>query len=104
MWGNHSGMPAFATISMIGVVALFGGAVRAQRPCSVTPLLESPRAAHIFTAQQEQALGDVEAGWVETNYHVVQDVGLAVHLNQNWSADDGWQVAGKQRSFVLVGL
>jgi predicted Zn-dependent protease len=81
MWISHSRMPTFATISLFAVVVLFGGAVRAQRSCSVTPVLGIPTTAHIFNAQQEQALGDLEAEWMETNYHVIQDDGLAIHLD-----------------------
>jgi predicted Zn-dependent protease len=77
----HIRVPTLSPASLVVLVVLFGGAVRAQQACSVTPVLRVPTAAHIFSAQQEQALGDVEAGWVETNYHVVHDDGLASHLN-----------------------
>jgi predicted Zn-dependent protease len=79
MWISHSRLPTLA-IYLFAVVALLGGAVRAQHPCSVTPVLGVPPAANIFSAQQEQALGDVEAEWVETDYHVVPDARSA-HLN-----------------------
>jgi len=77
----HIGVPILSTVYLFALSVLVGGTVRAQHSCSVPPALRIPTAAHIFSAQQEQALGDVEAGWVETNYHVVYDDGLASHLN-----------------------
>jgi predicted Zn-dependent protease len=63
-------------------VALFAdGAARAQQVCSVTPTLRIPAVAHIFSVQQERTLGDIEAEWLETNYHAVHDEVLSAHLN-----------------------
>jgi predicted Zn-dependent protease len=77
----HIGVPILSTVYLFALFVFAGSTVRAQQSCSVTPALRTPAAAHIFSAQQEQALGDVEAEWVETNYHVVHDDGLASHLN-----------------------
>jgi len=72
-------------IPILSIVALFiavvGSVVRAQQPCSVTPALRIRAAANIFNTQQERTLGDIEAEWVESNYHPVHDAGLAAHLN-----------------------
>jgi predicted Zn-dependent protease len=72
-------------IRILSIVVLFivavGSVVRAQQPCSVTPVLRIRMATNIFNAQQERTLGDIEAEWVESNYHPVHDVELAVHLN-----------------------
>jgi predicted Zn-dependent protease len=40
-----------------------------------------PTAAQIFSIQQERTLGDIEAEWVETDYHVAQNEKFAAHLN-----------------------
>ena len=77
----HSRTLILATASLFTLATVFGGAIRAQQPCSVTPVLRTATAAHTFTAQQEQALGDVEAEWVETTYRVVHDTELSSHLN-----------------------
>ncbi|HKI12586.1 MAG TPA: M48 family metallopeptidase [Candidatus Acidoferrum sp.] len=71
-----------ATASLFALAVLLGSAVRAQQSCSVTPAPRIPTAAHIFSIQQERALGDVEAEWVETSYHAVHDDGLESHLNR----------------------
>jgi predicted Zn-dependent protease len=72
-------------IPILSIVGLFivvvGSVVRAQQPCSVTPVLRIRTAANIFNAQQERTLGDIEAEWVESNYHPVHDAELAAHLN-----------------------
>lgn len=81
MWINHSRRPTLATVSLFALVVLLGSAVRAQQPCSITPELGIPTASNIFSAQQERALGDVEAEWMEANYPVLHEDGLASHLN-----------------------
>jgi predicted Zn-dependent protease len=81
MWITHARLPAFSTAFVFAVAVLFGGALRAQQSCSVNPFPGSPAGAHIFSVQQERALGDVEAEWLETNYPVVHDDGLASHLD-----------------------
>jgi hypothetical protein len=52
---------------------------RAQS-CSVT-LAPIPTAAQILSIQQERTLGDIEAEWEETDYHVAQNEKFAAHLN-----------------------
>jgi predicted Zn-dependent protease len=75
-------LPTLSTSSLVLLVILFGGVVRAQQQeCSVTPVPRIQTAHHIFNAQQERALGDVEAEWLERTYQVVHDDGLASHLN-----------------------
>jgi len=74
-------VPILSAVFMFALSVLVGGTVQAQRPCSVTPAVRIPMAAHIFSIQQERALGDVEAELVETNYRVAHDDGLASHLN-----------------------
>lgn len=63
------------------IVVVFGSVARAQQVCSVTPALGIRTATNIFNVQQERILGDIEAEWVETNYHPVDDVELTAHLN-----------------------
>src|SRR6516164_8104666 len=58
-----------------------GATARAQQSCSVTLALRAPTAANIFSIQQERTLGDIEAKWVESKYHTVQDEELAAHVN-----------------------
>ncbi len=55
--------------------------MRAQQPCTVTPVLKIRTGALIFSVQQERILGDIEAELVEGNYPVIHDDGLASHLN-----------------------
>jgi predicted Zn-dependent protease len=82
MWITDSHWPTLSTASLAVCLVLLGGALHAQQQaCSVTSVLGVLPAPLIFNAQQEQALGDVEAQWVEANYPVVQDDVLAAHLN-----------------------
>ena len=69
-----------STFSLFAFSAFVGGTVRGQQSCSVT-LAPIPTAAQIFSIRQERALGDIEAEWVETDYHVAQNEKLAAHLN-----------------------
>jgi predicted Zn-dependent protease len=69
-----------STISLFTFSAFVGGTVRGQQSCSVT-LAPIPTAAQIFSIQQERTLGDIEAEWVETDYHVAQNEKVAAHLN-----------------------
>jgi predicted Zn-dependent protease len=69
-----------STISLFTFSAFVGGTVRGQQSCSVT-LAPIPTAAQIFSIQQERTLGDIEAEWVETDYHVAQNEKSAAHLN-----------------------
>jgi len=71
-------------LSIICLCALFlfaGGTVRAQQSCPITPALTIPTATPIFSIQQERTLGNIEAEWVESNYHAAQDAELTAHLN-----------------------
>ncbi|MGC0778452.1 MAG: M48 family metalloprotease [Candidatus Acidiferrum sp.] len=77
----HIRVPILSTVYLFALAVLLGGAVRAQQPCSVTPALRIPTAAHIFSIQQERTLGDIEAELVESNYHAVHNEELAAHLN-----------------------
>ena len=74
-------VPILSTVYLFALSVFVGGTVRAQQSCSVTPALRIPTAAHIFSIQQERTLGDIEAGWVESNYHATHDEELAAHLN-----------------------
>lgn len=67
-------------ISLFTLSVFVGGTVRGQQSCSVT-LAPIPTAAQIFSIQQERTLGDIEAEWVETDYHVAQNEKFAAHLN-----------------------
>jgi predicted Zn-dependent protease len=69
-----------STISLFAFCAFVGGTVQGQESCSVT-LAPIPTAAQIFSIQQERILGDIEAEWVETDYHVAQNGKFAAHLN-----------------------
>jgi len=75
----HYKVPILPTVGLFIVVV--GSVVRAQQPCSVTSALRIRTATNIFNVEQERTLGDIEAEWVESNYHPVHDVGLAAHLN-----------------------
>jgi len=81
MWINHMHLPTLSAASLLALLVLVGGALRAQQPCTVAPVLRMPSAPQIFDPQQERALGDVEAEWVEANYPIVHDDALASHLN-----------------------
>ncbi len=70
-----------STVCLFALSALVGGAVRAQQSCSVTAALRIPTGANIFSSQQERTLGDIEAEWVVSDYHVAHDEQLAAHLN-----------------------
>lgn len=81
MWTVHTRAPIPSAVCVFVLAILVADAARAQQPCSVTPAVRIPTAAHIFTVQQERALGDIEAKVVESHYHVVHDEELAVHLD-----------------------
>ena len=81
MWTVHIRVPIFLTVCLFIFVVLAGSAVRAQQPCTVTPVPRIRTGALIFSIQQERILGDIEAELVEGNYPVVHDDGLASHLN-----------------------
>ena len=70
-----------STFFLIALLISVGGAARAQQACPVAVPIRTPAAANIFSAQQERALGDIEAEMVESTYHVAHDQELAVHLN-----------------------
>ena len=76
----HCRVPLLSIACLFIVVAV-GSVVRAQQPCSITPALGIRTATNIFNVQQERTLGDIEAEWVESNYHPVHEVELAAHLN-----------------------
>lgn len=76
----HNRVPILSIVGLF-IVVVIGGLARAQQPCSVTPALRIRAAANIFNVQQERELGDIEAEWVESNYHPVHDVELAAHLD-----------------------
>jgi len=76
----HYRAPIFSIVGLFAVVVV-GSVVRAQQPCSITPAMRIQTATNIFNVQQERTLGDIEAEWVESNYHPVHDVELAAHLN-----------------------
>lgn len=59
----------------------FGGVLHAGQACSVPSLVHPQTAGNIFSTQQEQELGEIEANWLERSYHVIQDDGLTAHLN-----------------------
>ena len=81
MWTVHIRVPIPSTVCLFALAVCVAGPARAQQPCSITPALKISTAANIFGVQQERTLGDIEAEWVESNYHVVHDNELAVHLN-----------------------
>jgi len=60
---------------------LFPSAARAQQKCPAPPALGAGTGANIFSPQQELDLGDVEAEWLERNYHVIHDDDIAARLN-----------------------
>jgi len=74
--------PMLSTVCLLVLAFLVGDAVRAQQPCSVSPTVRIPRAVNIFNVEQERALGDIEAEWVESDHHAVNDEALADHLNR----------------------
>ena len=76
----HNRVPILSIVGLF-IVVVIGSVARAQQPCSVTPALRIRTAANIFNVQQERELGDIEAEWVESNYHPVHDVELAAHLD-----------------------
>jgi hypothetical protein len=65
----------------LAFVVLLSAALRAQEKCPAPPSLSAATDVNIFNAQQELDLGDVEAEWLEKNYHVIHDDELAAHLN-----------------------
>lgn len=74
-------MTMLSTVFLFAFSGLVGGTVRAQQSCSFTAALRIPAPAHIFSAQQERILGDIEAEWVEDTYHAASNEGLTAHLN-----------------------
>jgi len=77
----HIGVPIRSTICLVALLVFVAGRVPAQQSCSVSMGLRIPTAPHIFSIQQERALGDIESEWVERNYHATRDEELTAHLN-----------------------
>jgi predicted Zn-dependent protease len=77
----HMRVPIRSAFFVVALCICVGGAARAQQSCSVAVPIRIPTAANIFSAQQERALGDIEAEMVESSYHTTRDQELAVHLN-----------------------
>lgn len=77
----HMQVSILSTISLFALSVFVGGTVRGQQSCSVTLALRIPATAQIFSIQQERTLGDIEADWVESNYHAAHDEEFAAHLN-----------------------
>ncbi len=77
----HIRVPILSTIFLFTLSVLAGATVRGQELCTVTPSLRIPATAQIFSSQQERILGDIEAGFVESNYPVAHDEQFEVHLN-----------------------
>ena len=76
----HYRVPIFSIVGLF-IAVVVGSVVRAQQPCPITPALRIRTATNIFNLQQERTLGDIEAEWVESNYHPFHDVEIAAHLN-----------------------
>lgn len=57
---------------------------RSQEKCSVPipSIAAPPKDADIFTAQQEVDLGDIQAGQIEHNLHVIPEDKLTEHMNE----------------------
>ncbi len=77
----HIRVFVLSTVYLLALSFLVGGTVRAQQSCSVSLALRIPTAASIFSIQQERILGDIEAEWMESNFHVAHDEELEAHLN-----------------------
>jgi predicted Zn-dependent protease len=77
----HMRVPILSTLSLLALSVFVGGTVRGQQSCSVALPARIPTAANIFSVQQERTLGDIEAEWVEDNYHPVHDEVFAAHVN-----------------------
>jgi hypothetical protein len=70
------------SIALLSIAAgLLPGVLRAQQNCPAPPALSASAGPNIFSPQQELDLGDVEAEWLEKNFHVIHDDELADHLN-----------------------
>jgi beta-barrel assembly-enhancing protease len=77
----HQPAHLFSTAFLFAFLVFAGGTVRGQQPCTVTLAPRIPSAANIFSSQQEQTLGDIEAEWLESNYKAGHHQELAAHLN-----------------------
>jgi predicted Zn-dependent protease len=77
----HRRVPILSAFSLFVLFVSVGGIARGQQSCSVTLPLRVRTTANILSAQQERALGDIEAELVESNYHAAHDDELAAHLN-----------------------
>jgi len=76
----HIRVPILSIIYLFALFVFVAGPVPAQPSCSVALGLRIPEASHIFSIQQERALGDIESEWVESNYHATSDEELTDHL------------------------
>jgi predicted Zn-dependent protease len=70
-----------AALCLLAPFLFVGATVRAQQPCSVALALWTPAAANIFTIPQERILGNIEAKWVESDYHAANNEELGAHVN-----------------------
>jgi len=80
MRAAHIRVFVLSTVYLFALCVFIGGTVRAQPSCSVALTPRIPTAAQIFSIQQERILGDIEAEWVERNYHATHDEELEAHL------------------------
>ena len=71
----------FASVCFCAASIVGGSAARGQQQCWVTPEIKFSRAANIFSVQQEQWLGEIEAEQVERAYAAVHDEELEAHMN-----------------------
>ena len=81
MCADHFRVPILSTAFVFVLSVFVGGTVRGQQPCTATLAPSIPTAVNIFSIQQERTLGDIEAEWVDENYHAGNSAGLAAHLN-----------------------
>lgn len=68
-------------IILCAFASVFAGTLPAGQVCSVPPPPKPSTAVSIFHEQQELDLGEIEAEWLEKQYHVIQDDAVAAHVN-----------------------
>lgn len=80
--GDHVLLTCVSGVTLFALGSFWSGALGARQICSVPAVLSPPTVDNMFNAQQELDLGEIEAEWLEKNYHVIHHEALTTHLNR----------------------
>jgi predicted Zn-dependent protease len=101
-WGKGRSARLYTACAQLAFAFLFCSAARAQQSCPMPALVSPPTGASIFTAHQEEDLGDIEAEWLEKEYEVLQDDRVTPHLNEIASRIQAQFSQNEQKIRVII--